>query len=81
MNKVDPLKELLKELTDYYEHHTYAPGIICSWLPEEIWYMAIHIFPLKMIESRRIIAKITDNDFDSGIRRLREVWVSLRNYQ
>lgn len=57
------LQELLKEITASRPDDNIAPGVQLAYLQDkELYYAAIHTFPMGTVDSRTVVAKATGPD-------------------
>lgn len=68
----------LKELCEFYNRDHIAPGLQSAWLPDKkVYYVAVHRFPTRSIESRTIVAKAMHANLEQAEADCLAVWRSL----
>lgn len=68
----------LKELCEYYRKDHIAPGLQSAWLPDkEVFYVAVHRFPTRSVESRLIIAKASSETLEQAEADCMSIWRKL----
>lgn len=68
----------LRELCQFYNRDHIAPGIQSAWLPDKsMFYVAVHRFPTRSIESRQVIAKAMHANLEQAEADCMAVWRSL----
>lgn len=73
--KRDTMDEFAKELTAYHVGNKIAPGVQIAWLVDKgMFYMAVHTFPMGIVESRTIIARALDADYETCLSKLKSDW-------
>jgi hypothetical protein len=65
------IEEFLRELTASEPESKTAPGLQVSWLSErEMFYAAIHVFPMGTVASRHVLVKSLAPDLTSCLVKL-----------
>lgn len=68
----------LKELCEFYNRDAIAPGLQSAWLPDKsVFYVAVHRFPTRSIESRTVVAKAMHADLEQAEADCMTIWRGL----
>ncbi len=71
--------EFLQELTKHYGTAGTCPGIMCSHIENGqtgtmMYYVAVQCFPTGKVDSRKIVARATDESIGAALHKLYTLW-------